>query len=85
MTPDNVRRAAFVSPCHFNTALMATPPVSGVLVPVLHQWAEDNDIQLISMRCPETEFAGPKRKPKGRKFYNEAPGFRELCKEIAVE
>lgn len=83
VTMSNVHRAAFISSCHLNTSFMAKPPVDGILVPALPQWAEDNDIQLISMRCPETEFAGAVRAPRGRKFYNNAEGFRDLCGDIA--
>lgn len=77
-------RSVFISGCHMCPALMAKPPTNGdYLAPPLIQWAKENDIRLVRMRCPETEFAGVDRKPRGRAYYNKAPGFRELCKTIA--
>lgn len=74
----------FTSGCFYCPGLMAKPPTEGVyLAPPLIQWSRDNDINLMPMRCPETEFCGPDREPHGRKHYNELLGFRDHCAIIA--
>lgn len=77
-------RTVFVSGCHVCPSIMAKPPTNRkVLAPPLIQWAQDNDIDIVPMRCPETEFVGSERQPKGRAYYNKLPGFRDHCKVIA--
>ena len=48
----------------------------------------DNDINIIQMPCPESQFGGYKngikREPKGQKYYN-TPEFKELCDKLASE
>lgn len=79
------RSTVFVSGCHLCPSLMARPPTGGeYLAPPLVKWAQDNDIEIIQMRCPETEYSGSERQPKGRAYYNKALGFRALCVEIAA-
>lgn len=80
-----LRRTVFVSGCQVCPSLMAQPPTDGeYLAPPLIQWAKENDIEIVPMRCPETEYAGPDREPHGRAYYDKAPGFRTLCREIAT-
>jgi len=78
-------QAAFISHCHLAPCVMAKAPVTGeVLVPDLLRWAASNHVELVQMRCPETEFAGRDRQPHGRAFYDKAKGFRPLCRQIAA-
>ena len=77
-------RYIFTSGCFYCPSLMAKPPTEeAYLAPPLVQWSRDNDIKLMPMRCPETEFSGPDREPHGHKYYNELPGFRDHCAVIA--
>ena len=79
------RSTVFVSGCHLCPSLMARPPTDGkYLTPQLILWALDNDIEIVQMRCPETEYSGSDRQPKGRGYYDKAPCFHALCAEIAA-
>lgn len=77
-------RHVFTSGCFYCPSLMAKPPTEeAYLAPPLIQWSRDNGINLMPMRCPETEFSGSDREPHGRQYYNELPGFRNRCAIIA--
>lgn len=59
----------------------------GVIKPIFEELVKQ-DINLIQMPCPESQFGGYKkgleRKPNGIEVYD-TPAFRELCNKLALE
>lgn len=59
----------FSSACITGQLFRANGCSDDVMSKTVVQWALDNDVALIAIDCPETQYLGLKRKPMGKKLY----------------
>lgn len=80
------KKFVFVPFCFFAQGIRAEGIVkrySSVITPIAELLIQE-EVNIVQMPCPEIEYEGIKRKPAGKKKYNNE-NYREICQRRAKE